>query len=945
MAALARTVYVDPTIHDYVSRLVDATRTAREVRLGVSVRGALALIRAAKTHAAGRGRHYVVPDDVKALAEPVLAHRLILDPEAEFDGVTPSNIIAQVLIETPPPSSEAGRVTFTQTADDDPRGGQAGGPARGRHRARRGAARSPRAAVVAAVGRAPCSGVVHAARLGASSPAPWPRSRSGTAGAGSSSSRSAGAALLVAPASVWLDRTGRRRRSSSRCPSPRVVGGRAGRGAPRRREPRPAADRRRSQLEVPVGDAGRSSACCPACARGGAFDEQFRIPTERRGVIPVGPARTVRADPIGLMRREIVWSQTVELHVHPRTIAIAALSTGFVRDLEGSPTRDLTASDIAFHALREYVPGDDRRFIHWKSSAKTGTFMVRQFEETRRSRLMVLLDLDPGAYADDAEFELAVSAAGVGRRPRDPRRAHRRRSSCPARGRNGAAARVQRRCASCRRCRATGSSTRSASSSATTRAVHAPRCGTRGRRDACRACPSPSWSPAPRAASRRCGPPRRRLPVGVEAVAVQCAPEGEAARARSAGLTVFSIGYLEDLRAMLATIGVGRMSAQADDPAGARAASWPTAISVLMARRRMLAAAMIPWWPVYESGAFVVARGLAIVAGSAVALAGAGSHWPAWSWCSAVFGAYLLLGVPAAVPGRASPASSRPRRASSSSWRCGAVLEAARDDRGAGRLVPGAARAALPARAGRRHRRGDDRAAQPASGRRGLPPAVLLLVGIALGVVHAALAVGAGLAFLITSVGLARPRRDRRTGARSARGRPRRRRRSPTPAACSARRRSSRWRSSGATAASVALPMPPRNVVRAELQPPFEPREQRQPARGLPGGVRARCRATPRCSRCAACPPARASASPRSTPTTASCTRSAAPTARPSPGGSPACRTGSTSRTSSASETRLDVEVARVLRRVGARRRPARAHRVRRGRAPSCSPTASSTTT
>jgi MoxR-like ATPase len=105
MAALARTVYVDPTIHDYVSRLVDATRTAKEVRLGVSVRGALALVRTAKTHAAGRGRHYVVPDDVKALAEPVLAHRLILDPEAEFDGVTASNMIAQVLIETPPPSA------------------------------------------------------------------------------------------------------------------------------------------------------------------------------------------------------------------------------------------------------------------------------------------------------------------------------------------------------------------------------------------------------------------------------------------------------------------------------------------------------------------------------------------------------------------------------------------------------------------------------------------------------------------------------------------------------------------------------------------------------------------------------------------------------------------------------------------------------------------------
>lgn len=104
MGALARTVHVDPTINDYVSRLVDATRTAAEVRLGVSVRGALALIRTAKTLAAASGRHYVIPDDIKALAEPVLAHRLVLDPEAEFEGVTASSIIAQIMMETSPPS-------------------------------------------------------------------------------------------------------------------------------------------------------------------------------------------------------------------------------------------------------------------------------------------------------------------------------------------------------------------------------------------------------------------------------------------------------------------------------------------------------------------------------------------------------------------------------------------------------------------------------------------------------------------------------------------------------------------------------------------------------------------------------------------------------------------------------------------------------------------------
>lgn len=104
MGALARSVHVDATINDYVSRLIEASRSAEEVRLGASVRAGLALIRAAKTFAAASGRHYVIPDDVKSLAEPVLSHRLLLDPEAEFDGVSTSSVVAQILIETPPPT-------------------------------------------------------------------------------------------------------------------------------------------------------------------------------------------------------------------------------------------------------------------------------------------------------------------------------------------------------------------------------------------------------------------------------------------------------------------------------------------------------------------------------------------------------------------------------------------------------------------------------------------------------------------------------------------------------------------------------------------------------------------------------------------------------------------------------------------------------------------------
>lgn len=104
MADLAREVYVDALVLDYLARLIDATRTAAQVRLGSSIRGALALTKAAKTRAAAQGRTYVVPDDVKALAVAVLAHRLILQPEAEFDGVTAEAVIGQILLEVSPPT-------------------------------------------------------------------------------------------------------------------------------------------------------------------------------------------------------------------------------------------------------------------------------------------------------------------------------------------------------------------------------------------------------------------------------------------------------------------------------------------------------------------------------------------------------------------------------------------------------------------------------------------------------------------------------------------------------------------------------------------------------------------------------------------------------------------------------------------------------------------------
>lgn len=83
-----------------------------------------------------------------------------------------------------------------------------------------------------------------------------------------------------------------------------------------------------------------------------------------------------------------------------------------MHDMEGHASPHITAADLNFHALREYVPGDDRRHVHWRSSARTGQLMVRQFEETRQSRVVVALDTGRSAWLDADEFELGVSAAG-----------------------------------------------------------------------------------------------------------------------------------------------------------------------------------------------------------------------------------------------------------------------------------------------------------------------------------------------------------------------------------------------------------------------------------------------------------------------------------------------------------------------------------------------------
>ena len=107
MSALTSEVHADEAIMDYVSKIATATREDKDAALGVSMRGALSLARAVRTWAIAAGRTFVLPDDVTDLAVPVLAHRIIVDPEAEFAGTTAEQIVERAVASVAPPATRA----------------------------------------------------------------------------------------------------------------------------------------------------------------------------------------------------------------------------------------------------------------------------------------------------------------------------------------------------------------------------------------------------------------------------------------------------------------------------------------------------------------------------------------------------------------------------------------------------------------------------------------------------------------------------------------------------------------------------------------------------------------------------------------------------------------------------------------------------------------------
>jgi uncharacterized protein (DUF58 family) len=159
----------------------------------------------------------------------------------------------------------------------------------------------------------------------------------------------------------------------------------------------------------------------PALDPGESVVVSHEVSTNRRGMFAIGPLTVRRADPIGLARRGDIDSKLTRLVVHPRIHDVSPFPAGIRRDMEGLPSGEAAEGGITFSNLREYVPGDDLRLIHWRSSARVGELMVRHNIDTHRPRTMVILDTtrelyDPESFEDAVRVAASITSAALTRR-------------------------------------------------------------------------------------------------------------------------------------------------------------------------------------------------------------------------------------------------------------------------------------------------------------------------------------------------------------------------------------------------------------------------------------------------------------------------------------------------------------------------------------------------
>jgi uncharacterized protein (DUF58 family) len=133
----------------------------------------------------------------------------------------------------------------------------------------------------------------------------------------------------------------------------------------------------------------------------------YRLPTTRRGIFDVAPVEVTRRDSFELFRLSRQHGHTERIWVYPRVLSLHALPTGQTRHLEGPSSDTSPQGNITFHRLREYVAGDDLRLVHWRSSARAGTLLVKHNVDTSQPYTVVIFDQRPSLYTEES-FEQAV---------------------------------------------------------------------------------------------------------------------------------------------------------------------------------------------------------------------------------------------------------------------------------------------------------------------------------------------------------------------------------------------------------------------------------------------------------------------------------------------------------------------------------------------------------
>ncbi|WNV84438.1 DUF58 domain-containing protein [Umezawaea sp. Da 62-37] len=148
----------------------------------------------------------------------------------------------------------------------------------------------------------------------------------------------------------------------------------------------------------------------PMLAAGERAAVEYPIPTDRRGVLPVGPLTLHRRGFAGLAVARKVLGSVVDVRVVPRVLPVRGLPGGVRRGHVGADERvESGGTDLV--GLREYVPGDDLRRLHWATTARTGTLMIREDADPALPHLAVVLDDGVAAYGDPVSFEDAVEVA------------------------------------------------------------------------------------------------------------------------------------------------------------------------------------------------------------------------------------------------------------------------------------------------------------------------------------------------------------------------------------------------------------------------------------------------------------------------------------------------------------------------------------------------------